>query len=167
VFGRDRATYAEAGSIPINHAAHDGRFARQSDGHIRYRGADANAAALDAGALARILVVIRFGAVVVIAGLMVGVTMTLCTGFGRNGVGRSSPDHAACDEGERDDQDYEPSPKGLHYEDATLLAAHQSIEAIGHSLVVRRRRALPITSTELRLMAALAIIGFSNRPKAG
>src|SRR4051794_36306729 len=101
------------------------------------------------------------------AGLMIGVTMALSARLGRNRVGRSSPDHAARNEGKRDEQDYKPSPKGLHYEDATLLAARQSIEAIGHNLVVRRRKALLITSTELRLMAALAIIGFSNKPKAG
>ncbi len=36
-----------------------------------------------------------------------------------------------------------------------------------HSSVRRSRSALPITDTELKLIAALAIIGLSSRPKAG
>jgi hypothetical protein len=36
-----------------------------------------------------------------------------------------------------------------------------------HSFVVRSLRALPITETELKLMAAAAIIGFKSSPKAG
>ena len=35
------------------------------------------------------------------------------------------------------------------------------------SFVVRSLRALPITETELKLMAAAAIIGFKSSPKAG
>ena len=37
----------------------------------------------------------------------------------------------------------------------------------GYSSTCRRRSALAITETELRLMAALAIIGLSKRPKTG
>lgn len=37
----------------------------------------------------------------------------------------------------------------------------------GQSVRRRRRSALPITLTELRLIAALAIIGLSRRPKNG
>ena len=36
-----------------------------------------------------------------------------------------------------------------------------------YSRTVRRRRALPITETELRLMAAAAIIGLSRSPNTG
>jgi hypothetical protein len=36
-----------------------------------------------------------------------------------------------------------------------------------HSRAKRRRSALPITDTELRLMAAAAITGLSNSPKLG
>ena len=36
----------------------------------------------------------------------------------------------------------------------------------GYSSTQRKRRALPITETELKLMAA-AIMGLSKRPKAG
>ena len=35
------------------------------------------------------------------------------------------------------------------------------------SRMVRRRKALPITESELRLIAAAAIIGLSKRPKKG
>jgi hypothetical protein len=65
---------------------------------------------LDAGALTRTLVVIRFLAVLVIADLVIGVTMALPARLSRTGIWRSSPDHAARDEGERDEQDQEPSP---------------------------------------------------------
>src|SRR3954468_16839330 len=65
VFRLDQAANAEAGRIPIDDAGHRDRFARQSAAYIRNRGADANAAALDAGALTRILIVIRFFAVLV------------------------------------------------------------------------------------------------------
>ena len=37
----------------------------------------------------------------------------------------------------------------------------------GHRWVARSLSALPMTSTELMLIAALAIIGLSNSPKAG
>ena len=37
----------------------------------------------------------------------------------------------------------------------------------GHRWVARSLSALPMTSTELMLIAALAIIGLSKRPKAG
>ncbi len=36
-----------------------------------------------------------------------------------------------------------------------------------HSDVLRRRSAFPITETELNVIAALAIIGLSSRPKTG
>jgi len=36
-----------------------------------------------------------------------------------------------------------------------------------YRMAVRKRSALPITQTELTLMAALAIIGFSSKPNAG
>lgn len=36
-----------------------------------------------------------------------------------------------------------------------------------HRLTVRKRKALPITSTELRLIAALAMMGLSRMPQAG
>jgi hypothetical protein len=36
-----------------------------------------------------------------------------------------------------------------------------------HSFVVRSLRALPITDTELKLMAAAAIIGLRSKPNAG
>jgi hypothetical protein len=36
-----------------------------------------------------------------------------------------------------------------------------------YSLARRSRSALPMTETELRLMAALAIMGLSNRPATG
>ena len=105
MFGLDEAADAEAGRIPIDDAGHGDRFARQSAGQIRDRGADANAAALDASTLTRILVVIRFFAVLVMAGLMIGMTMALRARLGRDGARHSSPGHAACDEGERDEQD--------------------------------------------------------------
>ena len=157
MFGLDEAADAEAGRIPIDDAGHSDRFARESAGHIRHRSADANAAALDAGALARILVVIRFFAVLVMAGLMISVAMTLHARLGRDGGRHSSPGHAARDEGERDEQNDEPSPQGLHYQDATIRL-HTGQMRPCHRRVVRRCRALLITSTELRLMAALAII---------
>ncbi len=37
----------------------------------------------------------------------------------------------------------------------------------GYRLTRRSRRALPITETELKLIAAAAIMGLSKRPKAG
>ena len=37
----------------------------------------------------------------------------------------------------------------------------------GHSLTFRRRRALLMTETELRLIAAPAMIGLSSKPKNG
>ena len=39
--------------------------------------------------------------------------------------------------------------------------------ALAHSAALRRRRALLMTDTELKLMAAAAIIGLSRSPKAG
>ena len=36
-----------------------------------------------------------------------------------------------------------------------------------HSCTRRSRRALPMTDTELKVIAALAIIGLSSRPKNG
>jgi hypothetical protein len=36
-----------------------------------------------------------------------------------------------------------------------------------HTLARRRRKALPITETELKLIAAAAIIGLSRTPKNG
>src|SRR6476620_2093012 len=78
VFGFNRPAATEAGDVPINDPGHPDRFACQSTGHIRDRGADANAAALNAGALTRILFVIRFFAVLVIASLMAGMTMIFC-----------------------------------------------------------------------------------------
>lgn len=56
---------------------------------------------------------------------------------------------------------------------------HNSIESVGGTRrtivkisdyfrrTVRKRSALAMTETELRLMAAAAIIGLSNRPKTG
>ena len=114
MFGLDRSANGKAGRVPINDPRRRNRFVCQSAGYIRDGGADANAAALDAGALARILVVIRFFAVLVLAGLMIGVSLPLHARLGRNSVRRSSPDHAASDEGERNEQDDQPSPRGLH-----------------------------------------------------
>jgi hypothetical protein len=53
---------------------------------------------------------IRFCAVWVMAGLVVTVTVALRAGLGSNGVWHRSPSHAARDKGERDEQDYKPSP---------------------------------------------------------
>ena len=39
--------------------------------------------------------------------------------------------------------------------------------ARNYRTTLRRRSALPTTDTELKLMAALATMGFSSRPKAG
>jgi hypothetical protein len=50
--------------------------------------------------------------------------------------------------------DIEPNPK-------------QAGEWRNYKLMVRKRSALVTTSTELMLMAALAIIGLSSRPRAG
>ena len=36
-----------------------------------------------------------------------------------------------------------------------------------HSLTFRNRRALPITETELKLIAAPAMMGLSSKPKKG
>ena len=36
-----------------------------------------------------------------------------------------------------------------------------------HNLARRKRNAFPITDTELRLIAALAIIGLKSQPKTG
>ena len=36
-----------------------------------------------------------------------------------------------------------------------------------HNGILRRRRALPMTETELKLMAAAAIMGLSSSPKTG
>ena len=44
---------------------------------------------------------------------------------------------------------------------------HVSSIALSHKASRLSRRAFPITETELNVMAALAIIGLSNRPKAG
>ena len=38
---------------------------------------------------------------------------------------------------------------------------------LSHNRVSRKRSALPITDTELKLIAAAATIGLSNTPKAG
>jgi len=116
--------------------------------------------------LARTLIVVRFFTVLVMPGLMIGMTMALRAGLGRNGARRSSPDHAACNEGERNEQDYKPSPQELHQKKATIALRTGQLRH-RHRRVVRRRKAMLVTSTELRLMAALAIMGFSNRPKAG
>ena len=52
---------------------------------------------------------------------------------------------------------------------ATLNRAQQTNAdpPFAHSFARRRRRALPITETELRLMAAAAKMGGNSRPKAG
>jgi len=42
-----------------------------------------------------------------------------------------------------------------------------SMLAINHSLTPRSRKALPMTETELRLIAAPAMIGLSSQPKNG
>src|SRR4051794_3453502 len=55
------------------------------------------------------------------AGLVIGMTVTLHAKLGRNCGRHSSAGHAASDEGERDEQSYEPSPQGLHHQDATIL----------------------------------------------
>jgi hypothetical protein len=38
---------------------------------------------------------------------------------------------------------------------------------LNHSLAFRSRRALPMTETELKLIAAPAMIGLSSKPKKG
>jgi hypothetical protein len=38
---------------------------------------------------------------------------------------------------------------------------------VTHNMTLRRRNALPMTDTELKLMAALAIIGLSSKPNTG
>ena len=48
-----------------------------------------------------------------------------------------------------------------------LADASPSGEPLFHKCWVRRRRALPMTLTDDRAMAAAAIIGDSNHPKAG
>ncbi|MGE3365131.1 MAG: hypothetical protein AB7I34_16950 [Rhizobiaceae bacterium] len=55
--------------------------------------------------MTRVLVVIRFIAMLVIAGLMAGMALALAARLGRDGVRRSSPNHAARNEGERNEQD--------------------------------------------------------------
>ena len=45
--------------------------------------------------------------------------------------------------------------------------ARGATDAEHYSLRLRNRRALVITDTELKLMAAAAIIGMSSRPKNG
>lgn len=42
-----------------------------------------------------------------------------------------------------------------------------SVSSIGYTFALRRRSALPITETELKLIAAAAMIGLSNRPVNG
>jgi hypothetical protein len=66
------------------------------------------------------------------------------------------------------------SPTGVVY-GSTLRKAYATAGAIlfrcamsqSQSAARRRRSALPITDTELKAMAALAIIGLSSRPKKG
>jgi hypothetical protein len=54
-----------------------------------------------------------------------------------------------------------------------VRVSHQSVlrfsvlDARVHNVARRRRRALPMTDTELKVMAALAITGLSKRPKNG
>jgi hypothetical protein len=40
-------------------------------------------------------------------------------------------------------------------------------ECIVHTFTRRRRKAFPTTETELKLIAAAAIIGFNSKPKKG
>ncbi len=40
-------------------------------------------------------------------------------------------------------------------------------ESFGYNVILRRRSALPITDTELKLIAAAAIIGLSSSPVNG
>ncbi len=47
------------------------------------------------------------------------------------------------------------------------ITAHQRTEGKPYNFSLLSRRALLTTDTELKLMAAAAIIGLSNRPKAG
>ena len=47
-----------------------------------------------------------------------------------------------------------------------LLARNKTFTE-NHSLVFRSRRALPMTETELMLIAAPAMIGLSSKPKNG
>lgn len=47
------------------------------------------------------------------------------------------------------------------------LMAHRSDLAENHKTSRLNRNAFPITETELKLIAAAAIMGLSNRPNAG
>jgi hypothetical protein len=76
------------------------------------------------------------------------------------------------------DQDGDSSTGGPgHLEDRWLVQEHSELPEIRlepreerperHSLAVRNRSALPITDTEDKLIARLAITGESSNPKAG
>ena len=70
-----------------------------------------------------------------------------------------------------------PLAVGFSNPTALILADRRGAFSVGrlslygpdeaHILVARRRKALPITETELRLMAAAAIIGLKRRPRKG
>ncbi len=67
-----------------------------------------------------------------------------------------------------------PNPKKGWHRRPFLLAVHEqdcqsapAVDGRTQSFTRRSRRALPITDTELRLIAALAIIGESKSPKNG
>jgi hypothetical protein len=44
---------------------------------------------------------------------------------------------------------------------------YQKLALIGYMCALRNRRAFPITDTELKLIAAAAIMGDSSSPKTG
>ena len=54
-----------------------------------------------------------------------------------------------------------------HRKEVAEKCVRRQIPRRGYSARRRSRRALPITETELRLIAALAIIGLSSSPKNG
>ena len=76
------------------------------------------------------------------AGMMVRVTVAFGAGLGSGRMRHSDPDHAARDDGKRDEQDYQPSPKGLHSIDASPVprSGQGGVSPSLESRAVRERR---------------------------
>jgi hypothetical protein len=87
---------------------------------------------------------------------------------GASGDRRCSGDERGYDICSRD-QEHEQASDQTHESRLRPTTACIKIAPVrlSQSSTVRRRSALPITVTELAAIAALAIIGFSSRPKAG
>jgi ferric-dicitrate binding protein FerR (iron transport regulator) len=87
---------------------------------------------------------------------------------GASGDWRCSGNERGCDIRSREQEHEQASDQTHKSRLRPTHSLHQDrASAASQSSTVRRRSALPITVTELAAIAALAIIGFRRRPKAG